>query len=136
MNSVYFPAQVVLLLRRIVNVISTLSITNQYLLLKQANVDEQWATSKVTNSPSLKHTPPIESSDIDMQWPWWDYRRDWEWPRLVLWESRPVKLCQESTTRGNCPSGDLSLIPSQSNLSSPHYMPSGMEKLVLVFNHL
>ncbi|KAG5644540.1 hypothetical protein DXG03_008194 [Asterophora parasitica] len=32
MNSVYFPAHVVLVLRRIVNVISTLSISNHYLL--------------------------------------------------------------------------------------------------------
>lgn len=103
MNSVYFPAaQVVLFLRRIVNVISTLSITNQYLLLKQANVDEQWATIRGTDSSSSpNHAPRIELSDVDLQWPWWAYKRDLDWLRLVLWENRPVKRCRESTTRGN-----------------------------------
>ncbi|KAG5353918.1 hypothetical protein C0989_000161 [Termitomyces sp. Mn162] len=43
MNSVYFPAHVVLVLRRIVNVLSSISISNQYILLKQAQADEERA---------------------------------------------------------------------------------------------
>jgi len=34
MNSVYFPVHVVVLLKRLVNVVSTLSISNQYLIHK------------------------------------------------------------------------------------------------------
>lgn len=40
MNSVFFPAHVVVVLRRIVNVISTISISNQYLLLKRAREEQ------------------------------------------------------------------------------------------------
>lgn len=101
MNSVYFPAQVVLLLRRIVNVISTLSISNQYLLLKQASADEQRVNTRVADSPSLKH-PQVKLGDVGVRWPWWwSYRRDWEWPRLMLQDKWPVKQYQETTTRGN-----------------------------------
>lgn len=101
MNSVYFPAQVVLLLRRIVNVISTLSISNQYLLLKQASADEQRVNTRVADSPSLKH-PQVKLGDVGVRWPWWwSYRRDWEWPRLMLQDKWPVKQYQETTTRAH-----------------------------------
>jgi len=89
MNSVYFPAHVVLILRRIVNVISTLSISNQY-LLKYANADEQStrADSPAKLSPFLKQSPLSTRRDVDVEWPSWSYKRGWEWPPFGLRENR------------------------------------------------
>ena len=94
MKSVYCPGQVVLLLRRIVNVISTLSLSNQYLLLHQASSDEK-RRGVESSSSSLK-----QPGD---EWPWWAYKRDWpgEWTPQVFLENRPVKPYQELSMRGN-----------------------------------
>ncbi|KAG6820623.1 hypothetical protein H0H93_014226 [Arthromyces matolae] len=78
MNSVYFPANVVLVLRRIVNVISTLSISNQYILLKQAQADEERTKVSVIK--------PSGTSLLDFQgqrWPKWDSIRDWDWHKTM-----------------------------------------------------
>lgn len=39
MNSVYFPVHVVAILRRLVNILSTLSLSNQYLVLNKPHAD-------------------------------------------------------------------------------------------------
>lgn len=88
MSSVYFPAHVVLVFRRIVNVISTLSISNQYLLLKKAKSDEDPArylhlaekSTNVSNSPLLRELKGTQQS-------WWASGSNWGWPRFVLLES-------------------------------------------------
>ncbi|KAF8073499.1 Alpha/Beta hydrolase protein [Lyophyllum atratum] len=73
MNSVYFPAHVVLVLRRIVNVISTLSISNQYLLLKQAKLDDE-----------RPRNPGVPFDDLAGHgWPRRTSRSTWDWHRLV-----------------------------------------------------
>ncbi|KAG6812104.1 hypothetical protein H0H92_004333 [Tricholoma furcatifolium] len=77
MNSVYFPAHVVLVLRRIVNVISTLSISNQYILLKQAQADEERAKPlTVKPQTSLQQLERRES-------PKWNSLRNWDWSRTM-----------------------------------------------------
>ncbi|GLB38160.1 putative triacylglycerol lipase [Lyophyllum shimeji] len=76
MNSVYFPAHVVLVLRRIVNVISSLSISNQYLLLRQAQADEERIRHRTSPPSSRKRVSLRESSS-------WPSCLTWDWPRLV-----------------------------------------------------
>lgn len=87
MSNVYFPAHVVLVLRKIVNVISSLSISNQYLLLKKANADEE--------RPKFNHHPLNETfrrkSSLGQaygelkrrEWPWYAASKDWDWRRLL-----------------------------------------------------
>ncbi|KNZ78991.1 hypothetical protein J132_07143 [Termitomyces sp. J132] len=77
MNSVYFPAHVVLVLRRIVNVLSSISISNQYILLKQAQADEERAKLHVINSKS-------SSALLDQEWPRSpQIGSGWSWPALL-----------------------------------------------------
>ncbi|RDB19050.1 Lipase 2 [Hypsizygus marmoreus] len=81
MSSVYFPAHVVLVLRRIVNVISSLSISNQYLLIKQDRARaraQSTSTSTSTSTADAGTLNPPSSRAVDVEWPKWD------WPRLVL----------------------------------------------------
>jgi triacylglycerol lipase len=69
MSSVYYPAQVVVLFKRIVNAISTFSISNHYL---------------------LKHAKPKPGEDVqessDWHWPWSTQRKEetkyWSWPSI------------------------------------------------------
>ncbi|KAG6853811.1 hypothetical protein C0991_001057 [Blastosporella zonata] len=75
MNSVYFPAHVVLVLRRIVNVISSLSISNQYILLKQAQADEERA------KPHLKASSHRIFDLQREEWSRWNALSKWEWSR-------------------------------------------------------
>ncbi|KAH0586459.1 hypothetical protein H2248_007691 [Termitomyces sp. 'cryptogamus'] len=76
MNSVYFPAHVVLVLRRIVNVLSSISISNQYILLKQAQADEERAKLHVINSKS-------SSALLDQEWPSLTSLKSWDWRRTL-----------------------------------------------------
>lgn len=67
MSTIYHPTQVVVLFKRIVNAISTFSISHHYL---------------------LKHAKPgnNQSEDVDgkeqanLDWPWWIFRTSWGWP--------------------------------------------------------
>ena len=52
MNSVFYPVEVVAILRRLANVISTLSISNQYLLHTRAQPDENQSPSNIDSEPS------------------------------------------------------------------------------------
>ncbi|KAJ3771310.1 alpha beta-hydrolase [Lentinula raphanica] len=117
MSSVYYPAQVVVLFRRLVNVISTFSISNHYLLHH----------SKPRNSqPSYVDEKDQESSD----WPWWMLRGSWEWPWLVSqsywkqvhWSWPRISLSSYqslSVTEESYPSHTPSPGPSTSSSSSP-----------------
>lgn len=78
MSSVYFPAHVVLVLRRIVNVISSLSITNQYILLKQAKADQD-RTQKPQMTPNLS----------GVKWPSWTFKHRWDYAQPASPESIP-----------------------------------------------
>jgi hypothetical protein len=107
MNSVYVPVHVVVLLRRIVNVISSLSISNQYLLLKQAKADEEraWADARAKSplSAGVAAKPPSQRALDDVksvEWPWWAFRDRWEWPRLIIVD----KVAVGQKRRHNSPS--------------------------------
>ncbi|KAH7872298.1 alpha beta-hydrolase [Lentinula edodes] len=75
MSTIYHPTQVVVLFKRIVNAISTFSISNHYL---------------------LKHAKPgnNQSEDVDgkeqanLDWPWWIFRTSWGWPWLLYGSHR------------------------------------------------
>jgi hypothetical protein len=84
MNSVHFPAHVVVIIRRLVNVVSTLSISNQYLLHQQtlAKPDELPSSN---NRNCLKH--PFDCLK-NVEWPWWAVRRNWD-----------IGLCRIDTRR-------------------------------------
>ena len=71
MNSLYFPAHVVVIIRRLVNVVSTFSISNQYLLHRQTlpNSDE---------SPSLNNLKQPFDGLSNVQWPWWTVKSNWD----------------------------------------------------------
>ncbi|KAJ6591130.1 Alpha/Beta hydrolase protein [Mycena vulgaris] len=97
MSGISFPVQVALLLRRLVNVISTLSVSNQYLLQTQTTAEEKAAgeiegkqpTRNVLNSlkildwrwvlrnPTTESGPSVVHAFADTR-PWW------LWPTLVM----------------------------------------------------
>jgi len=86
MNSVYFPAPVVLILRRLANVISTLSISNQYLLTKPARSEElEGRAEDEKQSPSAEESAPSSWDTIralrEVEWP---TRNTWEWPQFMI----------------------------------------------------
>ena len=88
MNSVYFPAPVVLILRRLANVISTLSISNQYLLTKAARAEElEGRAEDEKQSPSAEESAPSSWDTIralrEVEWPTWMTRNTWEWPQFI-----------------------------------------------------
>ncbi|KDR82429.1 hypothetical protein GALMADRAFT_237741 [Galerina marginata CBS 339.88] len=78
MSSVYFPAHVVLFFRRIVNVVSTLSISNQYVFHQQAKTDDaprhiSWSGLKDFGSnPSRSSLEYLRS----VEWPRWTHRNN------------------------------------------------------------
>lgn len=83
MSSVYFPAQVVVLIRRLVNVVSTLSLSNQY-LLQRAKREEFLTGGNQTSCPTERTSgvSSWSSRSPDMsEWPWWMSKDNWEWSR-------------------------------------------------------
>lgn len=76
MNNVYFPAHVVVILRRIANVISGLSISNQYLLLKRARAEER-------DGVHLGPVPTAARFPTKAEWPEWMGRAEWDWLRFM-----------------------------------------------------
>ncbi|KIK99831.1 hypothetical protein PAXRUDRAFT_423053 [Paxillus rubicundulus Ve08.2h10] len=78
MNSVYFPVQIAALIRRLVNVISTLSLTNQYLLSRiQAD----------NSSPQFVQRPSKQSASLftqpDTGWNWLISAYKLQWSNFV-----------------------------------------------------
>lgn len=88
MNGVYFPVQVAVLLRRLVNVISGLSISNQYMLLKQARAEEVELGASRDSAPALSSWATLDALK-SVEWSWWS------WPRSApldsLSETQSVK---------------------------------------------
>ncbi|KAJ7481647.1 hypothetical protein FB451DRAFT_1555889 [Mycena latifolia] len=96
MSGISFPVQVALLLRRLVNVISTLSVSNQYLLQKQTTTDDKTGVESEGKQPtrtafnslkipdwrwvlwntSVEPSPSIVHASTPLSW--------WSWPTLVL----------------------------------------------------
>jgi hypothetical protein len=94
MNNVYFPVQVAILLRRLANALSTLSISNQYLVRNTKSQDEQDANA-ADKSCDADHgqraplPPPSPSWAIlralyDVTWPRWAFGESWDWPKFTL----------------------------------------------------
>lgn len=79
MSSVYFPAHVVVLFRRIVNVVSTISISNQYVLSTQSGLADDTVHPKMGSSNWSASFPSKQSFAYfrNLEWPWWTQRRDW-----------------------------------------------------------
>ena len=84
MNYVYFPAPVVLILRRLANVISTLSISNQYILAKSAR-SEELTDGAITEERQPEEPPAPSSWDTihALRWPTWMNRNTWQWPHFM-----------------------------------------------------
>ncbi|KAG6887327.1 hypothetical protein C0995_016146 [Termitomyces sp. Mi166 len=102
MNSVYFPAHVVLVLRRIVNVLSSLSISNQYILLKQAQADEERAKLQPTNPKASSLAPSL----LDLQgqeWPNLTSLKSWDWRRTLNLAASSVNGSPSIGTRWSWP---------------------------------
>jgi hypothetical protein len=98
MNSVYFPAPVALILRRLANVLSTLSISSQYLLTKRAQAEELDITVEQDGKQSPTEDPTPSSWDIIralriVEWPTWMSRSAWEWPQFMT--SGDLQLAEE-----------------------------------------
>ncbi|KAJ7216575.1 Alpha/Beta hydrolase protein [Mycena pura] len=104
MTGISFPVEVVILLRRLVNVISSLSVSNQYLLRKQANAElrekplirDDGRNQKWTSISSLRISgwrwmsenalaptsgyPSIHASTSSLPW--------WSWPTFNMTSSQ------------------------------------------------
>jgi hypothetical protein len=102
MGSVYFPAQIVVLFRRLVDVISTLSISNQYLFLtrQSARVEE----GEAIHATTTQQTRRCSSFPWTMfEWPPWSTFTAWRRQFTVLDSAamllgRPSDTLQDTTT--------------------------------------
>lgn len=103
MNSVYFPAHVVVIIRRLVNVVSTLSISNQYLLHQQSLVKLDELPSS-NNFNCLEH--PFDCLK-NVEWPWWAVRRNWDMGLCRIDNKREIR---DSGMLLNCESTDISKV--------------------------
>ena len=77
------------------NVVSSLSISNQYLLQTLAKPDE------LPNSNNLTSTGPVQPLDClkDVEWPWWSIRRNWD---MGLWKIDTRPEIRNSELSLNC----------------------------------
>lgn len=124
MNNVFFPAEVVLILRRLANVISTLSISNQYLLPRRGQVEE-WEETAANAKQTLAVDKDCKSSSLsslrDVDWPAWMKRKRWIWP-----ESMTISSAQRSASSAagleapNLLRGELQFLSNNSS----HYSAS------------
>jgi triacylglycerol lipase len=76
MNSVYFPVQIAALIRRLVNVISTLSLTNQY-LLPRIQADNSSPPSQPLQRPSEQLASLFTQPDTGWNWLISAYKLQW-----------------------------------------------------------
>jgi triacylglycerol lipase len=98
MSSIYFPAHVIVLFRRIVNVVSTISLSNQYVLSTQTNWGDDavqpnigpsdWRAS-IPSKQSLAHFRNIE-------WPRWSRSINWNGVSVVGEEIRTIGEIQKT----------------------------------------
>lgn len=80
MNYVSLPLPVVQLLRRLFNVISTISISNQYLLVRKAEAEALGEGHKAQNSSTASAAPSRDSRSL------------WQ----TLWTTKDAELLQVS----------------------------------------
>ncbi|KXN83148.1 Lipase 2 [Leucoagaricus sp. SymC.cos] len=88
MNSVYVPTQVVVLLRRLANVVGTFGISNQYLLHRQAKADEQCASQSEDVIGGKGDPKGIAWNSLarfkTLEWPSWPSRSDWRRAKNII----------------------------------------------------
>jgi hypothetical protein len=105
MSSIYFPTHVVAIIRRLLNVVSTLSISNQYFLHRQtlAKPDE------LSISNNLNGTSPLQPLDClkNVEWPWWAVRRNWDMGLCKIDTGREIRnsgmVLKCESARKKCP---------------------------------
>ena len=98
MSSVCFPAHVVVLFRRIVNVVSTISISNQYVLSTQSGLADDTFHSKTRSASSKQSFAYFRN----LEWPWWTQRIDWDGITVVgedIYGSREIRKAQGLSAR-------------------------------------
>lgn len=90
MSSVYFPAHVVVLFKRLINVVSTLSISNQYVLYTQAKAKVDSSETPRTSTTirdglnAVRNDPSRSLHYLkDVEWTRWMHRRLWNRGLLV-----------------------------------------------------
>lgn len=110
MNSVSVPVQLVVILRRLANAISSLSISNQYFLLKRERADFEAVGENPESSAAIEDEtqgntagkPTLSSWETfcalrEVEWPSWI--KDWPHfmmtPRGVVVESPNLKKLQD-----------------------------------------
>lgn len=116
MNNIYIPVHVALLLRRLANVISGLSISNQYLLVQRARADER-ADARLT----ADHSPSPAQPTSVAQWPKWMQGSHWDWPRMAASSLTPTS----DSLVLKCMSGRL-LSPCPAHITKQYLISRGM----------
>ena|SRR6266545_2592103 len=79
MTSIYFPARVLILFRRLVNVVSTLSISNHYISHSQSESDDPQIVVPLDGlkQATYKRRPPSEVYGSSV-WSWCALRSTWD----------------------------------------------------------
>ncbi|KAI6042663.1 alpha beta-hydrolase [Pisolithus marmoratus] len=98
MNSVSFPIQLVTFIRRLVNVISTISLTNQYLLSR--NQAEKRLSEHQARPPiGLYHL--LLDPSLDKRWDWWRLGYRFSWSNIVkpIWSTNSSDSLQSELYR-------------------------------------
>ncbi|TFK39091.1 Alpha/Beta hydrolase protein [Crucibulum laeve] len=108
MNSVYVPVHVVVLLKRFVNVVSTLSISNQYILYKHAKAEEARLGAETKPTPSRNPTLETLNGVKGGNWPWWLLRSNWDRIRLSNFD-RSTTLEEIRESSGMLKAGSIAL---------------------------
>ncbi|KAJ7099704.1 Alpha/Beta hydrolase protein [Mycena epipterygia] len=116
MSGISFPVQVALLLRRLANVISTLSVSNQYRLLKQSGAEEEEKTALESEGKQ-----PVAALNIlkvlERRWILWNATLEpspsvvhasattlpwWSWRTLTM-SSQSQKEVEQGSDGGHAP---------------------------------
>ena len=92
MSNVYLPVHVAALFRRLVDAISALSTSTQYLRLVKTGVEQQRSsesTSAVSDSSTTVTESPNPSSGTlqafkTVEWPWWTFPESWKWGQFTV----------------------------------------------------
>ena len=83
MSSIYFPAHVAILFRRIVNVVSTLSISNHYVEAKRRKDTDNQALKCFRELKVKEHSANSFDYFSSIKWPQWTKRSRWNRGLLV-----------------------------------------------------
>ncbi|KAK0487090.1 alpha beta-hydrolase [Armillaria novae-zelandiae] len=129
MSSVFVPVRVVSLLRNLVNVISTISISNQYLLKQGAKTEE----------PEQQEPPP---SWMSLDWEWWKSDDRWYWnlgrpdsgilhARAFQWSWSSFNLASLMELRNNQSYAPVQMPPSRKFPSDPPPEPDAISQDII-----